>query len=379
MKIGIDASNIRAGGGLTHLVELINAAEPDSHGFDEVVLWGGVNTLRRIKSQTWLHKAHEPFLDYSLPYRLYWQRYHLERLAYMEKCDLLFSPGGTYSGKFRPFVTMSQNMLPFEWVETRRFGYSLQTARYLLLRMTQLANFRKASGIIFLSKHAKKIVSEQLRKPLAVSALIPHGVDEKFRRKPRQQQSLEFYSKDAPFRLLYVSIINLYKHQWHVAEAVARLRNEQIPLAIDFVGPAFDPALHLLRQKQNQWDPKGEFIRYLGAIPYTELPRVYHQADAFVFASSCENMPNILLEAMASGLPIACSNRGPMPETLGETGVYFDPEQPSEIANSLRALLLKPHLREKLAEAAYSRSQEYSWARCAEDTFAFLAEIVHTN
>jgi len=45
---------------------------------------------------------------------------------------------------------------------------------------------------------------------------------------------------------------------------------------------------------------------------------------------------NILVEAMASGLPIACSNRGPMPEVLGDAGVYFDPEDPHDIARALR-------------------------------------------
>ena len=53
---------------------------------------------------------------------------------------------------------------------------------------------------------------------------------------------------------------------------------------------------------------------------------VLKRAHLFVFASSCENMPNTLVEAMASGLPIACSDRGPMPEILRDGGTYFDPE-----------------------------------------------------
>ena len=54
--------------------------------------------------------------------------------------------------------------------------------------------------------------------------------------------------------------------------------------------------------------------------------RLLADANLFVFASSCENMPNTLVEAMAIGLPIACSDRGPMPEVLRDGGVYFDPE-----------------------------------------------------
>jgi glycosyltransferase involved in cell wall biosynthesis len=111
-------------------------------------------------------------------------------------------------------------------------------------------------------------------------------------------------------------------------------------------------------------------------VPYEELFKWYHQADLFIFASSCENMPNILLEAMAAGLPIACSNRGPMPEVLGTAGLYFDPENPAEIACAIRSLLDSTDLRAEKAEAAYRRAKAFTWQRCAEQTFQFLAQQV---
>lgn len=83
----------------------------------------------------------------------------------------------------------------------------------------------------------------------------------------------------------------------------------------------------------------------------------------------------VLLEAMASGLPIACSNRGAMPEVLGEAGVFFDPEQPEDIARALRELMGSLHLRTKLAQAGYESAQQYSWGHCADQTFAFLADV----
>ena len=118
-------------------------------------------------------------------------------------------------------------------------------------------------------------------------------------------------------------------------------------------------------------------MRYHGAIPFNDLHLRYAQADLGLFASSCENMPNILLETMASGLPIACSNRGPMPEVLGAGGVYFDPEQPADIARALRELIASPQLRSELAQVSYRQALQYSWARCAEDTFGFLVAVTH--
>jgi nucleoside-diphosphate-sugar epimerase len=77
---------------------------------------------------------------------------------------------------------------------------------------------------------------------------------------------------------------------------------------------------------------------------------------------------------MASGLPIACSNRGPMPEVLRDAGVYFDPEKPTEIAEAIRKLIEYPALRTEKAEAAFERARAFTWERCADETFGFLAK-----
>ena len=115
------------------------------------------------------------------------------------------------------------------------------------------------------------------------------------------------------------------------------------------------------------------------SIPFNELHLRYAEADLGLFASSCENMPNILLETMASGLPIACSKRGPMPEVLGQAGVLFNPEQPEDIARALRESIESPQTRTELARASYGRVQEYSWLRCADETFRFLARIARES
>ncbi len=113
---------------------------------------------------------------------------------------------------------------------------------------------------------------------------------------------------------------------------------------------------------------------YHGVIPYAELPQWYHRADGFVFASSCESFSITLLEAMAAGLPIACSNRGPMPELLGDAGIYFDPEQPESIVAALARLIQDTSWREQHAQMAYTRSQDYSWERCARETLDFIVQ-----
>jgi len=376
MRLGVDASNLRAGGGVTHLTELLHAADPVAHGFTQVVVWAGKSLLEKIEERPWLVKAWVPALDGGLARRIFWQRTELPQLVRQAGCDALLAPGGTGPGGFQPVITMSRNMLPFEWRELARYRRSPIGLRLLLLRFAQARTLRSAAGVIFLTRYAREAVTRVTGPLNGTSSIIPHGVSTRFFQALRPQSPIEHYSEARPLRLLYVSIVDLYKHQWHVVTAVARLRARGLPLVLDLVGPAYPPALARLRRAIAACDPRGEFVRYAGAAANTQLPMHYAEADVCVFASSCENMPNILLEGMAAGLPIACSNRGPMPEILADAGVYFDPEQPEDIARAVAELLSSPQRRAVLAAHAQQRAQAYSWQRCAGETLEFLAQVV---
>lgn len=374
MIVGVDASNLGPGGSMTHLTNLLAVAEPGAHGIERIVVWGGSAKLARLPEQPWLDKVAVPALDGGLAKRLLWQRFRLPALA-RARCDVLFVPGGNARpGGFHPLVTMSRNMLPFEWAELRRYGLSWMAARLLLLRFGQARTFARANGLIFLTEYARGAVGRVARLPVHVT-VIPHGVEERFRIAPREQRPLSAYSMERPLRALYVSIVDVYKHQGYVAEAVHALRREGLPIAIDFVGPAYAPALAHFEAVLRRLDPEGRVLRYAGSVPFEKLHELHREADLFVFASSCENMPNVLLEGMAAGLPIACSNRGPMPEVLGDAGLRFDPERPVEIAAVLRRLAEDDALRTRLAAAAFERARQFSWERCARETLAFIAAV----
>jgi glycosyltransferase involved in cell wall biosynthesis len=373
--IGIDATNLRAGGGVTHLMELLRAAQPVEHGIEHIVVWGGKSTLKSLETQPWLSKRNPSALDKGLLLRTLWQRFRLSQAARDEGCDVLFVPGGSYAGNFHPVVTMSQNLLPFEMHELRRYGWTLFTLKLLLLRLIQSRSFRKSDGVIFLTEYARDIVLRVTSKLRGQICIVPHGLNPRFNKAPKLQHAIAEYDDAHPYRVLYVSIIDEYKHQWHVVEAVAALRKQGLPIVLDLVGPAYPAALKRLNQTIDRVDVERRWVHYHGAIPFNELHLRYAQADLGLFASSCENMPNILLETMASGLPIACSNRGPMPEVLGQAGVFFSPEQPEDIARALHELVELPQTRTELARASYERVQKYSWLRCADETFEFLARI----
>jgi glycosyltransferase involved in cell wall biosynthesis len=375
LTIGIDATNLRIGGGVTHLVELLRAAKPLKHGINRIVVWGNTSTLSRIEDRIWLTKCAPLAMDKNLFQRMLWQLFCLTPAAHNEGCDLLFVPGGSYIGNFHPVVTMSRNLLPFEMRELLRFGWTFSTLKMLMLRLTQSRSYHQVDGLIFLNQYAKESVLKVTGKLSCKTMVIPHGIHSRFNSPPRLQRPIEMYSIQNPFQILYVSTIDVHKHQWHVVDAIAILRREGFPITLSLIGPAYPPALKRLKNSIERLDKNGDFIVYKGEVPHDQLNIEYVASDLCLFASTCENMPNILLEGMASGAPLACSNRGPMPEILKDAGVYFDPERPQDIANAIRKLLLSSDLRAKKSDAAFLLVQQYSWRRCADETLAFLSKI----
>ncbi len=77
MIIGIDASNIRSGGGLTHLVNLLKAANPQEFGISSIVVWSSQATMNKIDGGAWLVKMRQPLLEKGLFPRTMWQRFYL--------------------------------------------------------------------------------------------------------------------------------------------------------------------------------------------------------------------------------------------------------------------------------------------------------------
>jgi len=379
MILGIDASTIRGGGGgVTHLIELLRSSTPNDYGFKQVIVWGGLETLSRLEKRPWLIKIHEPLLDRSLPYRFFWQRFALDAEFRRAGCDLLLVLGGSYTGSSRPFVAVSQNLLPFDLPESFRYVGSWVFLRLMLLRWLQMCTFRDANGVIFLTKYARDVVLKTMKTLTTKTTIIPHGINPRFFLSPRPQRNLSAASDKDPLRLLYVSIIDVYKHQWHVVAAVSKLKKEGLPVQLDLVGPAYPPALRRLNRSLHRFNPQRDFIRYQGPVSYTDLAAWYHKADLFIFASSCETFGQILTEAMAAGLPIACSDQSSMQETLGDAGIYFNPEKPSEIADAVRSLIVSPALRAEKAAAAYRLAMSFTWQSSAEQTFEFLAQNTAT-
>ena len=369
LTVGINASRARSGGAIAHLVGILQETDPADFGIDKVHVWSYERLLATLPSAPWLVKHGPPELERSLWRQLWWERFSLPGELKNTNCAVVLNVDAGSVCRFRPSVTMSRDMLSYEPGEIERYGISKARLRLIALRYVQNAALRSADGVIFLTRYAARVIQNSCG-PLGKVGYIPHGVGMEFQVAERPP----FAAETKPIRCLYISNALPYKHQWHVVEAVSRLRKRGHDLQLELVGGGDGRAQKRLQEKIAEVDPDCRFVTQREFVPQRVLPQFLAAADIFVFASSCENMPNTLVEAMTAGVPIACSNRGPMPEVLKDGGVYFDPENPDSIAEAIVDLIANPAKRLLLADRAKELSRQYSWSRCAHETFSFIAQ-----
>jgi len=356
-----------------HLVGILGEGDPSPFGICKVHVWSYQRLLDGLPDAPWLVKHNPPELERSLLHQAWWQLWSLPGEVRRYHCDILLSTDAGTVGNVRPSVVMSRDMLSYEPGEMRRYGFSKAWLRLLLLRYIQARSMKRAEGVIFLTKYAAETIQKTIG-GLPNIRVIPHGVGAAFRQRAASQALVEKPHKG--IHCLYVSNAAMYKHQWVVIRAIGELRRRGHAVALYLAGGGSGKAQRLLDAEIARTDPQREFVKTIGFVRHEEIPALLARADLFIFASSCENMPNTLVEAMASGLPIASSNRGPMPEVLKDGGVYFDPEDHESIVAAVQSIIVNRDLRARIARRARELSERYSWTSCARETWEFLRENV---
>ena len=377
MRIGIDATNIGGGGGITNLKEILNNLNSISisNEIKKIIVFSSENVLDQIPDSELIDKITFSALNKSLLARAIFQAFFYDR-EIKRRCDILFSITGDYIGRFRPVVGMSQNMLLYErdiWKEIKQFK---EIFRFWIIYHKQKRSFRNSKGIIFISNYARNYISKQFNLRVKRNVVIHHGTSPRFMEEPKNQKPISEYSFTNPFKFIYISTVHIYKNQWNVVEAIGKLREKGYPVELNLVGGIiFEPAGKMLEKTIREIDPQNRFIFYHGHVPYEEIDKFYKLSDGVIFASTCENMPIILIESMASGIPIASSNKPPMPEFLKENGFYFDAHSIDSIVTTLIEFLDSPQKREINAINALIEASKYSWKDTSKEIFEFLISI----
>jgi glycosyltransferase involved in cell wall biosynthesis len=120
----------------------------------------------------------------------------------------------------------------------------------------------------------------------------------------------------------------------------------------------------------------SERVRFLSDVPDADLPAITNGAALLVTPSFYEGFGLPALEAMACGTPVVISDRGSLPEIVGEAGVQVDPDDPPAIAAGMSRVLSDAHLRRQLEQTGMARAATFTWAKAARETLAVYREVL---
>lgn len=167
---------------------------------------------------------------------------------------------------------------------------------------------------------------------------------------------------------LYLGRIDPYKNVQRLLAAFAKVPPEY---QLWFSGP---PDRRYLPALTAQIAELGlvDRVKFLGYVPYAELPKLINQAIALVFPSLWEGFGLPVLEAMACGTPVIASNLSSLPEVVGEAGLLVDPYSEAAIAQAMSALVTDSQLWQQCRTASLTQASQFSWAKTGEATIEVL-------
>jgi glycosyltransferase involved in cell wall biosynthesis len=123
----------------------------------------------------------------------------------------------------------------------------------------------------------------------------------------------------------------------------------------------------------------GDRIRFLGFVSDQELLHLYNACDLFVFPSFYEGFGLPILEAMACGRAVACSNTSAMPEVADGAAILFNPYSVPEITRAMADLLRDAELRSRMERLGQQRATHFSWQKSAQKTLEVYYDVAERS
>ncbi len=250
--------------------------------------------------------------------------------------------------------------------------------RRAMLRLNVARTVKLASRIITVSEFSRDAILRTYPVAPDKVRVIPNAASSEFRvvSRGRATQAIqERFGITAPF---VFSVGDLQPRKNHIgliaafAGMVAAHPELEHHLVIAGQNTWFTPRVHAAAQASGLADR----IHFTGFVSDADLVQFYNACDCFVFPSFYEGFGLPILEAMACGRAVACSNTSAMPEVAEGAGLLFDPRNPTSIARAVADILLDTELRERIESRGLQRAAHFNWRKSARATLDVYREVV---
>ncbi len=273
----------------------------------------------------------------------------------------------------RPYRPGLPNLLTLFDAIPRRFPACYPRRTRWTIAIVQRLAIRSADAFVAISAATARDFQHLYRLPAERITLTPLAADPAFRPQPPEQIETVRQRLALPARyVLYLGSNQPHKNlpallaAWSILSAAA-------PRPLLVIAGAWDPHHP---QALQQAERLGGTVRFLPNVAAADLPGLYSGAECFVFPSLYEGFGLPVLEAMACGTPVVCSNASSLPEVAGDAALLFDPTQPEAIAAAIARLLAEPDLAADLICRGLAQAANFSWQRTAAATLSAYQRLL---
>jgi len=207
--------------------------------------------------------------------------------------------------------------------------------------------------------------------------VVPNGIDiQAFYPRPRGEESvvlIQPFSFRRPYVLYASRIEHPVKNHIKLIEAFGIFKETtKYPHRLVLAGADSRGAEKV--KEAADISPYRNDIFFPGHFPSTSLPELYSGADIVVIPSMYEGFGMGVLEAMASGVPVACARAASLPETAEHAALYFDPHDAEDMADRMVTLTANRDVQRECRRLGLEQSKNFSWDHCARRTLEIIQE-----
>ena len=268
-----------------------------------------------------------------------------------------------------PVVVTVLDIIPY----LVRHDRDLNTSRHVMDRLfyrLALAGLKRADALIAISEYTKRTLVDVLGLPPELIHVVHLAVNhDEFRPMSVPDAFRVKYGLGKEWRyIMYVGSDDPRKSLGTLVRAFSRVQDEQGNIRLLMVG-----AEHVAAERQNlrlltaQLSLQDHVI-FLDSVPDEDLPLLYNTSDVFVLPSLYEGFGLPVLEAMACGTPVVCSNAASLPDVAGAAALLTSPRSVEGLADAISALLSDKPLWRSHRQKGLARAAQLTWRRAAEET-----------
>ena len=309
-----------------------------------------------------------PIQATNRPLRILWEQLILPFQIRSHKIDVLLSAGMT-----APFLCPARSLLVIFDLQHVNQPQNFSRLYLFFLKTIIYLSAKTSDGIITISEQVKKDIIKYYKigaEKITVAHLaVNHELF--FPMSSGNMASLRNKYNLPEHYLLYAAALLPHKNHERLLKAFKEIREEMPGCKLVFTG-AWDKGHDKLVSMISTLGLQKDVIM-LGWLPFEDIPFLYRGAEIFVFPSLHEGFGLPILEAMASGVPVVCSQIEPLVEIAGNAALLIDPGDQSDIARGILSVFRDKALRIKLIEAGILRAKTFTWKRTAIKTLAFLS------